>query len=318
MSSIPVADLLLALETEGEPALARHGQGPFLLEIPTQDPTGIIDRSLEHKASTTARTVAFDEGLLLELKRTRGSKQARVFALTPGATIGRSSTCAIQLDGEESVSKEHARFELVDGAWVLVDLGSTNGTFVGRERVPPHGRRPLSELVAVQTGSRRFAFVLREDLLALLTPVTSCEAIPLERLRFELEALGSRRFLLRHSTAYLLVSEHEEGKNEQPPRPREAYPLLPPGPITLGRTSQASITIRRGSVSKWHARLIRQGEDEWQLEDSGSSNGTQVNGRRLEPQVPVRLSPWDAVSFGNSVSGLYLGSRGLLEFLTDV
>ena len=321
MSAVPISELMLALEAEGEAALARHGDGPFLLEIPTQDPTGILDKTLEHRASTTARTVAFDEGLLLELKRTRGSKDARVFPVQEGTTIGRSSACAVQLPGEESVSKEHARFEHKDGAWHLVDLGSTNGSFVGRDRLESGGQRRLEELVAVQTGSRRFAFVLREDLLALLTPLTSCEPIPLERLRFELEALGSRRFLLRHTSSYLLVSEREESEApdaaSKPFTPREAYPLIPPGPITLGRTSQATITIRRGSVSKWHAKLTRRGEDEWELMDTGSSNGTSVNGRRLEPNAPVRLNPWDALSFGPSIGGLYLGARGLLEFLVD-
>jgi pSer/pThr/pTyr-binding forkhead associated (FHA) protein len=318
MTTIPVSELMRTLEAEGEAALARHGQGPFLLEIPTQDPAGIVDRSQQAQASTSARTQRFDEGLLLDLKRTRGAEDARLWRIEEGTTIGRASSCAVQLEGEESVSKEHARFERRDGAWCLLDLGSTNGTFVERERLAPGAPRALGELVSVQTGSRRFAFIPREDLLALLTPVRAVAAIPVERLRFELETLGSRRFLLRHSSPYLLVSEREEGEREdQPFRPRAAWPLLPPGPVTLGRTGQATITIRRGSVSKWHAKLSHAGEDRWTVEDTGSSNGTSVNGRRLEPGAPQRLNAWDALSFGPSVGGLFLGGRGLLEYLVD-
>ena len=316
-AAMAISELMRGLLTEGEGALARVGEGPYLVEIPTQDPAGRLGEALERHTSSTARTVAFDEGLLLDLKRIRGSSDARVWSLSDGATLGRSSGCRVHLSGEESVSKEHARFVRLDGGWAVVDLGSTNGTFVGRERLPAEQPRPLEELVALQAGSRRFAWVPREDLLALLTPVTSSDAIPLERLRFELTTLGSRRFLLRYTSAFLLISVREEDAAAEL-RPREAFPLVGRGPLTLGRTSQASITIRRGSVSKWHARLSLHGEDAWSLEDTGSSHGTVVNGRKLEKGAPpVKLAPWDALGFGPSVVGLYLTGRGVLEYLTD-
>lgn len=50
----------------------------------------------------------------------------RSFALADGATAGRDPSCAIVLR-DASISRKHARFELADGAWRVVDTGSRNG-----------------------------------------------------------------------------------------------------------------------------------------------------------------------------------------------
>ncbi len=48
--------------------------------------------------------------------------------------VGRSPSAGIRLS-DANVSREHAAFEEDDGQWVIVDLGSTNGTFVNGEPV---------------------------------------------------------------------------------------------------------------------------------------------------------------------------------------
>ena len=54
--------------------------------------------------------------------------------VSPGHLIGRDPSCAIVLD-DDRVSRHHARVERREGRWVLQDLGSRNGIFVGAERV---------------------------------------------------------------------------------------------------------------------------------------------------------------------------------------
>lgn len=48
--------------------------------------------------------------------------------------IGRAPSCTLVLDDDYSSSR-HARVFPQDGGWFVEDLGSTNGTFVGRDRV---------------------------------------------------------------------------------------------------------------------------------------------------------------------------------------
>ncbi len=71
-------------------------------------------------------------------------------------TIGRSEDNVVVLDGDDYASGHHARVESgLDGTW-LVDLGSTNGTYVNGERV--EGRRRLHEGDLLQVGDTELQF----------------------------------------------------------------------------------------------------------------------------------------------------------------
>lgn len=49
-------------------------------------------------------------------------------------TLGRAPDCGLVF-GDDTVSRHHARLELRDGRWFLVDLDSSNGTLVNGRRV---------------------------------------------------------------------------------------------------------------------------------------------------------------------------------------
>ena len=51
-------------------------------------------------------------------------------------------------------------------------------------------------------------------------------------------------------------------------------------------------------VSQMHARVFRRGDDYW-VQDLGSTNGTLVNGRKIDGTVPLRRG--DRVQVGRSV-----------------
>lgn len=75
---------------------------------------------------------------------------------TAEVTIGRSGQNDVALEGDEFASARHVRIEpRADGIWVL-DLGSTNGTFVNGERLEEPRRLDPGDVVRVGETDLRF------------------------------------------------------------------------------------------------------------------------------------------------------------------
>jgi uncharacterized protein YkwD len=80
---------------------------------------------------------------------------ARTLEVNAPVVLGRDVGCEVQL-GEKKASRRHAKIERTeDGAWVLEDLDSSNGTFVGGTRVL---RGRLFDGVEVQIGDTRLVW----------------------------------------------------------------------------------------------------------------------------------------------------------------
>ncbi len=62
--------------------------------------------------------------------------------------------------------------------------------------------------------------------------------------------------------------------------------LTPGRPVILGRSEQAEVRVQHATVSRRHARLWIDAEGA-QLEDLGSSNGTLLDGQKIEGQVTL-------------------------------
>ncbi len=74
--------------------------------------------------------------------------------------------------------------------------------------------------------------------------------------------------------------------------------MLPVGPqlrFTIGREPACDLTLEDQTVSRWHASLV-QSDGSWLLADLRSTNGTRINGWRVN--VPTPVAPGDFVSFG--------------------
>ena len=86
---------------------------------------------------TTALTPGASSDSLVVVYAVNAAEITRRYALDPARPsylAGRSNQCEIVLDSN-AASRKHARFDRKDGAWWVVDLGSTNGTYVNDARV---------------------------------------------------------------------------------------------------------------------------------------------------------------------------------------
>ena len=68
--------------------------------------------------------------------------------------------------------------------------------------------------------------------------------------------------------------------------------------VNIGRDLANDISIRDGQVSRYHLRLMLQGQD-FYLQDLGSTNGTRVNGTQVSGRT--RLNDGDIIALGDAI-----------------
>jgi pSer/pThr/pTyr-binding forkhead associated (FHA) protein len=67
---------------------------------------------------------------------------------------------------------------------------------------------------------------------------------------------------------------------------------------SVGRNKQNDLTIDDNSVSKIHAALVLNKENRFQIADTGSTNGTFINDRRISYGKAMTISDTDKIKFG--------------------
>ncbi len=80
-----------------------------------------------------------------------------------------------------------------------------------------------------------------------------------------------------------------------------ALVMLHPGINRIGRSSDNSIQFNDETVSRFHAVIAHESEGAAKLTDLGSTNGTYLNGNRVEKQKPVKLRDGDRIQIGATV-----------------
>lgn len=88
-----------------------------------------------------------------------------------------------------------------------------------------------------------------------------------------------------------------------------------PDRIGVGRTRTADISLRLGSVSKYHAYFTYdEAQRRWHIWDARSRNGTRVADRRLEPGEGSPLENGIQLTFGDEPF-LFFTERGFRELV---
>ncbi|MGB3414539.1 MAG: FHA domain-containing protein [Microbacteriaceae bacterium] len=104
-----------------------------------------------------------------------------------------------------------------------------------------------------------------------------------ERVRRLMDASGNEAMVNTH----IGTPPAAQGKNSSQARlviisgPKEGMEiLLNNEPLTIGRSSESGLVLRDEFTSTHHARLIP-GPESWVVQDLDSTNGTQLNGRKI-------------------------------------
>ena len=105
-----------------------------------------------------------------------GNKRCNVkrLVIRNQAIIGRQDHCDIRVVSTE-ISREHCRIEIQSQQAILIDLGSTNGTFLNKKRLEAHGEAALQENDEIQVGPAAFCVHLVD---VVVPPVVSSESVP--------------------------------------------------------------------------------------------------------------------------------------------
>lgn len=77
-------------------------------------------------------------------------------------------------------------------------------------------------------------------------------------------------------------------------------------PVLIGRAPECTLVLDDDYASNRHARVFPQ-DDEWMVEDLGSTNGTLLSGKKIEGAVPFR--PGAQVRIGRTEIELRRGPR---------
>lgn len=133
-------------------------RGRFLDEDETQLPERKRHHGFQEEEDETDVTVIDrqETGLMgwLFVKSSRSMRRGQILKIKPEAIYGRSNSKADIVINDEKISGIHVRFKVKDDKFILVDLGSSNGTFVNGEQVV--GNRELAQDDEIRMGETVF------------------------------------------------------------------------------------------------------------------------------------------------------------------
>ncbi len=229
-------------------------------------------------------------------------RSGRIFVLQKGVnTVGRQDTDVLLSD--PSVSRRHATIEVRESDAVVMDTGSTNGTLVAGTRLAEGEQAVISAGQEVRFGSCALIFEMeaaQEPAAAEAPPDAEAPAPEeaVEGITPEQEPEGEER-LEEPGPAESADSEAVSGQAVGILTVRETGERFTVGSdgASIGRRSGNDIVLSDAYVSGQHA-IIAFRDGAFYLSDVGSTNGTLLNGVRLEPNVPIELSAGDEIRLG--------------------
>lgn len=219
----------------------------------------------------------------------------RRFALKPGANmVGRENCDVLVMD--PTVSRRHARIDVGPGGVSLTDLGSSNGTLLDGQKLEAHTAVSLAENASLRFGNAAFTIVGITVTAKGFLPGGAPAAEPAEPAapRGALPAPAAAPDATAPQPAAPPVARLK------PTGPNGREITIAPGKITIGRRADNTVVLTGDPyVSGRHAELLCDVTGCY-LVDVGSTNGSVVNGERLERGRKQLLLDGDEVRLGQT------------------
>jgi len=208
-------------------------------------------------------------------------RTGRRYALHSGDNlVGREAGDVLLVDG--TVSRKHAVITVTEDGVTVTDQGSTNGTRVDGVGLKAGTPQPVRAGATLQFG----AVALRLD-----GPEGSAPAEATQAMSIETGVPTEEHKAVETSRGPAVATLHSDGVHAEDI-------VVYDGTMTIGRRPDNDHVISGDPfVSGRHARI--EASAGWvEITDLGSTNGTFVNGRRLEPNEPAILVDGDEVVLG--------------------
>jgi pSer/pThr/pTyr-binding forkhead associated (FHA) protein len=192
---------------------------------------------------------------------------------SPRIVIGRGDGCEVRLP-DPSVSHRHASIRQRGNDYVVVDEGSSNGTFVGPVRLSPQAPRVLRPTDYVRVG-RVWLEIRVEQAMPTQNPQATTRELALALVAGALSAQGEPV-----SARVTVESGPDQGRELEISDFAKSY--------VIGRAPDSDLPITDNDASRRHVELARRGQHVC-VKELGSKNGSELDGHRLEPG---KETPW--------------------------
>ncbi len=217
----------------------------------------------------------------------RSNNQFEMIKLRRDATIvGRDRADVIIEDTE--VSSSHFQVQMIDGAYHIFDMNSTNGTFVNRERVV---KAKLNDGDMITLGKTTFRFALElEESVRKIKTIFKTQSSEKNSRQSVVDTLIEHELNKTQSSLVSLHVTYSDGIAET----LELNQRL----IYLGRASSFGRFDQDVEISRKHLMIKINDQNEVFIEDQNSTNGSFLNGKQIKGMNLVRST--DTVKIGNT------------------
>lgn len=231
----------------------------------------------------------------------------KIFAANEIVTIGRDAgACRVVFTAEKfpSVSRRHAEIRFSNGAFFLIDTGSTYGTFVNGQRIAAPFPLQNGSLLQFGTDGARLRVKRIEQAAAPQFPVSAPPISKPSILPNSIPLPSASSTASFSPASKPLVPSAATPSNSAPNKaflqfadPQKSFFYIEKDLTEFGRDASCDVAFPPNAtmISRRHASLKR-AENAYLLSDNGSFNGTLVNGQRIA--APTFLRDGDQVQIG--------------------